>query len=79
MTRNLIAFGDIAGRTEMLEVACSRCGRRGTGRLDRLIEFYGLNSSLSVWGDEVSADCPRRPEHRPIQERAMSTSRSCLI
>jgi hypothetical protein len=41
MRRGSITLGDLAGKIAMLEVACSRCQRRGRLWVDRLIEQHG--------------------------------------
>jgi hypothetical protein len=41
MRRGSVTLDDLAGRIAMLEVACSRCERRGRLRVDRLIEQHG--------------------------------------
>jgi hypothetical protein len=49
-----------AGKLEVLNIECDKCGRRGRYRLDRLIERYGIDAKLFDWSDEVTADCPRK-------------------
>jgi hypothetical protein len=41
---DLITLGEIATRTSMLTVACSRCERRGSYRLDKLIARHGADA-----------------------------------
>lgn len=57
---DLITLGEIAARTSMLEVACSRCERRGRYRLDTLIARYGAEGSARDMLPDLKADCPRR-------------------
>jgi len=44
----------------MLEVACSRCERRGRYRLDNLIARHGAGAPVRVIVPELTADCPQR-------------------
>jgi hypothetical protein len=37
-----IIFRDIVGKLDVLRVECDKCGRRGSYRVDRLIERYGI-------------------------------------
>jgi len=53
-------LGEIAARTAMLEVACSRCERRGRYRLDTLIARHGADAPVRVIVPELTADCPQR-------------------
>ena len=41
MRRDAVTLGDLAGRIAMLEIACSRCERRGRLQVDRLLAQYG--------------------------------------
>ena len=54
-----VTLGDIAGRITMLEVACSRCERRGRYRVARLIEQHGADRGLPELCTILAADCPR--------------------
>ena len=47
---DLRPLGEIAARTAMLEVACSRCERRGRYRLDRLIARHGAEAGARLEG-----------------------------
>ena len=57
---DLRPLGAIATRTSMLQVACSRCERRGRYRLDKLIARYGADAGARVIVPELTADCPQR-------------------
>jgi hypothetical protein len=63
-TRMAVTFGDIAGETYMLKVAC-KCGRAGQYKVASLIAKYGADHTILDWLAAVSADCPRRsnPAH----------------
>ena len=51
--------GEIAARTGMLTVACSRCERRGRYRLDTLITRHGADAGMHVIVPGLVAACPR--------------------
>jgi hypothetical protein len=53
-----ITLGDLDGKLQMLEIACSRCDRRGLLRLDRLIEEHGAGMGLPVLGQILAGACP---------------------
>jgi hypothetical protein len=59
MGKGYISFGEIAAKLPMLRVECSRCGRRGRYRTDKLIERYGADSSIEPWQQDLVRDCPR--------------------
>jgi hypothetical protein len=47
MRSDVVTLGDLAGRIAMLEVACSRCGRRGRLRVDLFgVKQHACGSSL---------------------------------
>jgi hypothetical protein len=46
--------------SQLLRIACDKCGRYGRYRVYRLIERYGLDARINQWSDEVTADCPRK-------------------
>jgi len=43
-----INLGDLCGKLTMLEIACSRCDRRGLLRLEWLIAEHGAGMGLPV-------------------------------
>jgi hypothetical protein len=55
-----ITFGDLAGRMDMLRVACSKCERAGQYSVAKLIERHGPRMGLPKWKDDITADCPMR-------------------
>jgi len=61
-------LGEIAARTSMLSVACSRCERRGRYRLDTLIARHGADAPVRVIVPELTADCPQR-DSAAVMER----------
>lgn len=54
-----VALGDVAARASHIEIACSRCERRGRYRLARLVARLGPDFAMTDLGDEL-ANCPRR-------------------
>lgn len=52
----------------MLEVACTRCERRGRYRLDTLVARHGADAGVRAIVPELTADCPRR-ESAALMER----------
>jgi hypothetical protein len=58
-TRGSTTLGELRGKLTMLEIACSKCDRRGLLRLDRLIAEHGARMGLPVLGQLLAADCPR--------------------
>jgi hypothetical protein len=65
---DVVTLGEIAAHASMLDVACSRCERRGRYRLDTLIARHGANAGVRVIVPEVTADCPHR-ESAALVER----------
>jgi hypothetical protein len=54
-----INLGDLCGKLTMLEIACSRCDRRGLLRLEWLIAEHGAGMGLPILGQLLAGDCPR--------------------
>ena len=44
-----IIFSDLIGKLDMLRVACAKCGRDGSYRLNGLIEKRGRDAKLIDW------------------------------
>ena len=63
-----ISLGDLEGKITMLEIACSRCDRRGLLGLDRLIEEHGAGTGLPVLAQILVVDCPHATSFS-IQDR----------
>ncbi len=55
-----ILLRDIARRTAVLVVACSRCDRAGRYSLQSLIARHGASFSIPLLLRVLSADCPKR-------------------
>jgi hypothetical protein len=59
MTKGSVTLGEVAARVSHIEVACSRCERRGRYRLTKLVVSFGEDFPMTDLGAEL-ADCPRR-------------------
>lgn len=71
MSSGAVTLGDIAGRLTMLDVACSRCERRGRLSVARLIEQHGADTGLPELRGILAGDCPRAG--------AVSTYEQCKV
>jgi hypothetical protein len=58
-TPGSVALGDVAARASHLEIACSRCERRGKYHLARLVARLGQDFPMTDLGAELTA-CPNR-------------------
>jgi hypothetical protein len=54
-----VTLRELAGRLPMLEVACSRCERRGWLNVAGLIERHGADARLPDLREILAGDCPR--------------------
>lgn len=61
MPTGAITLSDLRGRLDYLDVACSRCDRRGRLRLDRLMAEHGAGMGLPDLGVRIARDsgCPQ--------------------
>lgn len=59
MANGSVTLGEVAARTSHIEVACTRCERRGHYRLSRLIATHGADFRMTDLGGEL-ADCTKR-------------------
>jgi hypothetical protein len=66
-----ITLADVAERSDVLAVACTRCERAGRYRLDTLIITHGRHCGIPSLLARLSADCPKR--------RSVSTYDLCGI
>jgi hypothetical protein len=68
---DLRTLGEIATRTSMLQVASSRCERRGRYRLDTLIARHGADAGVRRRGGCCGGWVEERPvpEDRPLNQR----------
>lgn len=55
-----ITLDQVAERTAVLVVACSRCTRAGRYHLETLIARYGQHCGVPELLRLLSADCPKR-------------------
>ena len=71
-----VIFRDIVRKLTVLRATCDKCGRRGSYRVGRLVERYGIDAKLFDW--EPEADCPRkvaRKEHDSCGARCPDLSK----
>ncbi len=55
-----ITLEQVAGRSAVLAMACTRCDRSGRYNLDTLITRHGLLMGVPELLRTLSADCPKR-------------------
>jgi len=60
LTGNSITVGQAAERIRMLDVACSRCERRGRLSMSRLLLERGPDAPISHAWRGLNHDCPKR-------------------
>jgi hypothetical protein len=63
-SRGAFTLAEIAAKLTMLEVACSRCERRGRLSLARLIEQHGAEASLGDLREVTRRVARALPQHR---------------
>ena len=66
MANGSITLGEVAARASHIEVACSRCERRGHYRLSKLVASLGEDFPMTDLGGKVS-DCAKW--NAPVSER----------
>ncbi|SAK63744.1 hypothetical protein AWB80_02913 [Caballeronia pedi] len=66
MTKGSVTLGEVAARSTHIEMACSRCDRRGRYRLVKLVASLGDDFPMTDLGAAI-ANCPRR--HATVTER----------
>jgi hypothetical protein len=59
MKKGSVTLGEVAERATYLEVACTRCDRRGRYRLAKLVASLGADFPMTDLGSEIT-DCTRR-------------------
>jgi hypothetical protein len=59
MKKGAVPLGAVAALATHLEVACTRCERRGRYRLARLVVTYGSDFPMTDLGTAIT-DCTRR-------------------
>ena len=60
MTGGSITLEQVAGKTDTLLVACTRCERSGCYSMRALIKKFGRHLGVPALLRELSADCPKR-------------------
>ena len=53
-----VTLDDIADRLPMLDVACSKCERRGRLSVAKLIALHGAEAKLPDLREVLAGDCP---------------------
>jgi hypothetical protein len=66
MANGSITLGAVAARASHIDLACSRCDRRGRYRLSKLVASLGEDFPMTNLGAQI-ADCPKK--NRPVWER----------
>ncbi|MEP9326717.1 hypothetical protein PPMP20_26835 [Paraburkholderia phymatum] len=59
MTKGSVTLGDVAARTTHINIACSRCERRGHYRLSKLVATLGEDFPVTSLAGQIS-DCPKQ-------------------
>ncbi|BBP99064.1 hypothetical protein BSFA1_41930 [Burkholderia sp. SFA1] len=54
-----VLLGELAARASHIDIACSRCDRKGRYRVAKLVARLGEDVAMTDLGAEL-ADCPRR-------------------
>ena len=54
-----ITLAQVAAKTPMLDVACSKCDRRGRRNVQGLIAEYGAHIGLPELKEKLAKGCPR--------------------
>ena len=70
MARGIITLGEVAGRTDMIEIRCGRCGRRGRLNTVRLLREYGPGAAMGEVMRTQVGDCPHRDEAQLLHASA---------
>ena len=68
MARGIITLGEVAGRTDMIELRCGRCDRRGRLNTVRLLREHGPGAAMGEIMRAQVGDCPKRNATQ-IQDR----------
>jgi hypothetical protein len=57
MPRDVMTPADLLGRIQTLNVACTKCDRRGRYRVKTLVRDIGVDGNIANWLASLSADC----------------------
>jgi hypothetical protein len=68
LLKGSITLAQVAVKTTMLDIACSRCDRRGRLNVQKLIAEYGAGADLPTLKEKLAHGCPRL-ESTSIHER----------
>ena len=69
VSRTYNIFGDVAGKLRTyLRIECTRCARKGSYNVAKLIVQYGHRGNMSKWMSDLRADCPNR-NHLQMHQR----------
>jgi hypothetical protein len=60
MSRGIITVGDVAAKTNILVIKCSKCDRVARCSLHMLIQRHGAKFPIPSLLQKLSADCPKR-------------------
>lgn len=60
MPSGAVTLGQIASRLDRLEIACTKCGRKGSYAVQGLIDRHGPDLGLPDLAAMLSADCEHR-------------------
>jgi hypothetical protein len=63
--RTVITLGEVAERTDRLEVLCRKCDRRGVLNVARLSHEHGTNFGIPKLRRVLAADCERLKASKP--------------
>ena len=66
-SRGYLIFGDIEGKLDVLRVECTKCARKSSYIVAKLIEKYGRRANLMKWKEQLNGDCPRRDAHSMME------------
>jgi hypothetical protein len=59
MANGSVSLREVAARATHIEIACTRCERRGRYRLSKLVASLGGDFPMTDLGGEIT-DCPKR-------------------
>jgi hypothetical protein len=59
MASGTVTLGEFARHLAILDVACSKCERRGRYKVAELMKRHGADAKLPDLCDILAADCPR--------------------
>lgn len=54
-----ITLAQVAAKIQMLEIACTKCGRHGRMGVQNLIAAHGAGMGLPELKDKLAKGCPR--------------------